>query len=42
VLDALEEGFEVFVLKEATRPVTPEDGREALNFMRRAGADIVN
>lgn len=42
VLDALEEGFEVFVLKAATRPVTPEGGREAVNFMRRAGADIVS
>jgi nicotinamidase/pyrazinamidase len=42
VLDALEEGFEVFVLKEATRPVTSQSGREAVNFTRRAGADIVN
>jgi nicotinamidase/pyrazinamidase len=41
VLDALEEGLEVFLLKEATRPVVPEDGREALDLMRRAGAGIV-
>lgn len=41
VLDALKEGFEVFLLKAATRPVTPEGGREAVNLMRRAGADIV-
>lgn len=41
VLDALEESFEVFLLKEATRPVTPEGGREAVNLMRRAGADVV-
>jgi nicotinamidase/pyrazinamidase len=41
VLDAIEEGFEVFVLKEATRPVSPESGRKALTLMRRAGAKIV-
>lgn len=41
VLDALEEGFEVFLLKAATRPVTTEGGREAVELMRRAGAHIV-
>jgi nicotinamidase/pyrazinamidase len=41
VLDALEEGFEVFILKEATRPVTSEGGRKSIDFMRRAGAHIV-
>jgi len=40
VLDALEEGFEVFILKEAVRPVSSEGGRKAINFMRRAGAGI--
>jgi len=41
VLDALEEGFEVFLIKEATRPVSPEGGREAVNSMQQAGADVV-
>jgi len=40
VLDALEEGFGVFILKEAVRPVSSEGGRKAINFMRRAGAGI--
>ena len=41
VLDALEEGFEVFILKEAVRPVTSVGGRKAVNFMVRAGAGIL-
>ena len=40
VLDALEEGFEVFILKEGVCPVTAEGGRNAFNFMRSAGAGI--
>ncbi|MEJ2165791.1 MAG: isochorismatase family protein [Desulfobacterales bacterium] len=42
VLDALEEGFEVFLLREATHPVTAEGGRKALTLMQRAGAGIVS
>lgn len=41
VLDALREGFEVGLLKCATRPVDPRKGREALEQMRSAGASIV-
>lgn len=41
VRDALEEGFEVFLLKEATRPVKAEDGAQAEKSMKRMGARIV-
>jgi nicotinamidase/pyrazinamidase len=41
VMDALREGLDVFLLKEATRPVTPEGGHKAIALMRRAGAGIV-
>jgi nicotinamidase/pyrazinamidase len=39
-LDAIREGFEVHVIVEATRPVNvqPDDGRKALEHIRRAGA----
>lgn len=42
VLDALKAGFEVHVIKPATRPVNlkPGDGDEALRQMRTAGALI--
>ena len=40
VLDARKAGFEVHVLEQATRPVTAEGGREALQKMREAGAKI--
>jgi nicotinamidase/pyrazinamidase len=40
VLDARKAGFEVHVLEKATRPVTGEGGREALQKMREAGAKI--
>ena len=42
VLDARRLGFEVHVILEATRPVTPEGGDEAIRTMREAGAHIVN
>jgi nicotinamidase/pyrazinamidase len=42
VLDARKLGFEVHVILEATRPVTPEGGDEAIRTMRDAGAKIVN
>lgn len=41
VLDALKEGFAVKVIGAATRPVSAEDGRKALDKMRNAGAAIV-
>jgi nicotinamidase/pyrazinamidase len=40
VLDARKAGFEVYVLENATRPVTAEGGREALQRMKEAGAKI--
>lgn len=36
-LDARREGFEVWLINEATRPVTPEGGREARQRMAQAG-----
>lgn len=42
VLDARRLGFDVHVILEATRPVTPEGGVEAIRVMRKAGAHIVN
>ncbi|MFZ0243508.1 MAG: nicotinamidase [Desulfobacterales bacterium] len=41
VLDALKEGFAVRVIKAATRPVSAEDGRRALDKMKAAGAVII-
>ena len=38
VLDALQSGFEVHVIVEATAPVKPDDGHEALAVMQAAGA----
>jgi len=42
VLDAGKLGFEVHVILEATRPVTPEGGQEAVRTMCEAGAEIVD
>jgi nicotinamidase/pyrazinamidase len=42
VLDALKEGFKVFLLKAATRPVIPTDGQEAAEAMKRLGAQIIS
>ena len=42
VLDALKEGFAVGLIREGTRPVTPEGGKEAIEKMRVAGAVIVD
>jgi nicotinamidase/pyrazinamidase len=39
-LDARAAGFKVCVLEDATRPVTEEQGREALKKMADAGAEI--
>jgi nicotinamidase/pyrazinamidase len=41
VADALKEGFDVFLLKSATRPVNRADGQEAEKLMERLGARIV-
>lgn len=41
VMDALKEGFTVNVIAEATRPVSEEDGRKAIEKMKTAGALIV-
>lgn len=40
VLDARQEGFEVLVIQEATRPVSPQGGEAARRKMREAGAGI--
>lgn len=40
VLDARKEGFEVNVILEATRPVTPEGGKVAIAEMKKSGAGI--
>lgn len=39
-LDAREQGFAVVVIEDATRPVTPKGGEDALAEMTRAGAEI--
>ncbi len=41
VLDARKEGFEVTVIENATRPVTPEGGKQAIEEMKTAGAIII-
>lgn len=41
VLDGCEAGFEMHLIKSATRPVTPDGGREAMEKMRQAGARIL-
>nr|WP_201258020.1 isochorismatase family protein [Syntrophotalea acetylenivorans] len=41
VLDGCREGFDVQLLLAGCRPVTAEGGREALEKMRQAGAEIV-
>jgi len=40
VLDGCKAGFEMQLILDATRPVTAEGGREAVEKMRRAGAVI--
>jgi len=40
-LDGLKEGFDVMLIKNATRPVTPEGGEKALKEMSDAGIKIV-
>ena len=39
-LDARREGFDVYLVKSATRPVTPEGGEKALADMREAGVIV--
>lgn len=40
VLDGRRAGFEIYVIEQGTRPVTPEAGREALEAMKGAGVVI--
>jgi nicotinamidase/pyrazinamidase len=40
-LDGREKGFRILLLREATRPVTPQGGDEALKRMQEAGVEIV-
>ncbi|MFP4251481.1 MAG: nicotinamidase [Guyparkeria sp.] len=40
-LDARQEGFETLLVKEATRPVSPDRGEDALAQMRRAGVILI-
>ncbi len=40
-LDGRKEGFDVMLIKDATRPVTPEGGEKALKEMSGAGIKIV-
>ena len=40
VLDALAEGFDVRLLVEGTRALSPDEGRKALQEMRDAGAEL--
>lgn len=41
VLDAVKEGFKVYVIAAGTRPVDPEHGRKAIEKMKNAGAIII-
>ncbi|HMB15726.1 MAG TPA: isochorismatase family protein [Pelovirga sp.] len=41
VLDGLETEFEMLVIKNATRSITPEGGRNALEKMRQSGAVVL-
>lgn len=41
VMDALKEGFEVRLLRQATRPVDGKKGDEALREMESGGAELV-
>ncbi|UCH80697.1 MAG: isochorismatase family protein [Nitrospiraceae bacterium] len=41
VLDARKAGFDVNVIMNATRPVTPEGGRESIKKMEQVGAVII-
>lgn len=42
VLDGRKEGFEVVLIENATRPVTPDGGEKALEDMRASGASIMS
>ncbi len=41
VLDARKEGFEVVLIQDATRPVTPQGGEKARKEMQVAGVHIL-
>ncbi len=42
VLDARKAGLEVFLIQEATRPVTRDEGTKAISNMQQAGVKIVS
>ena len=42
VLDALRDGFEVVLIEGGARPVTKQGGREALDAMKGAGAQVAS
>ena len=42
VMDALKTGLKIKLIKAATRPVDPQNGRKAIEDMAKAGAEIVN
>jgi len=42
VLDAIKEGFSVFLIRNATVPVTKEDGDTALARIKESGGKIIN
>jgi nicotinamidase/pyrazinamidase len=41
VLDAKKHGFDAVVIQGATRPVSKEGGKQALEDMKKAGASII-
>ncbi|MFW6071433.1 MAG: isochorismatase family protein [Candidatus Bipolaricaulota bacterium] len=41
-LDALDQGFELFLLEDCTEPVDEEAGEEALEEIRSRGGEIIN
>ena len=41
MIDARKAGFEVRLIEDATRPVNENDGREALEKIKKSGAEIV-
>lgn len=41
VIDAIDEGFEVYVCTDAIAPVDEQDGKEALQEMQEAGAELI-
>lgn len=42
ILDAIEQGFSVYLIRNATAPVAKEDGDQALARIKEAGGKIIN